>query len=283
VAAGDFNRDGNLDVAIVGYLGSLVTVVLGNGDCSFQPDENYFADVAGLIGIADFNNDGNLDLVVGTLSPFGMGEFLGNGDGTFQPLIVYASGKTSGAPVVGDLNGDGKPDLALLNDTFRVFTMLNTGVVRFSPSAPVDFSTKVVNTVSAPQTVTLTNTGTSALTIRSLTFRGDFQVTHTCGKSVAAGGNCNISVVFEPKVVGPRTGLITIQDSASSKPQFIELSGFSTPLALSADRLDFGSQTVGSRSSPQSLTVTNASIDPVTFKELGIGGIGRGTGFRDYH
>jgi hypothetical protein len=282
VSSGDLNHDGNADLAI-GYVGGGVGVFLGNGDGSFRPEVDHETTfTADQVVMDDLNGDGNLDLAVPTGEPVGVTVLWGNGDGSFQPAELYESGGWSGPMVVGDFNGDGKPDFVLASAVGAI-TMLNTGVVSFSPTKPVTFAQLVVNTVSAPQTVTLANTGTSALTIRSLTFRGNFQVSHTCGKSVAAGGNCNISVVFEPKVIGPRTGLITIQDSASSKPQFIELSGFSTPLALSADRLDFGSQTVGSRSSPQTLTVTNASSDPVTFKELGIGGIGRGTGFRDYH
>jgi hypothetical protein len=50
----------------------------------------------------------------------------------------------------------------------------------------------------------------------------------TCGSSVAPGANCAISVTFSPKTQGAKSGTVTINDSASSKPQVIELSGTGT-------------------------------------------------------
>ena len=59
----------------------------------------------------------------------------------------------------------------------------------------------------------------------SIVASGDFAQTNTCGASVAAGGNCTISVTFKPTASGPRTGTITIADSAAGSPQTIALSG----------------------------------------------------------
>jgi hypothetical protein len=55
-----------------------------------------------------------------------------------------------------------------------------------------------------------------------------FDVTSTCGTSVAAGANCAINATFSPTTKGLKSGTITVINSASSKPQVIELSGTGT-------------------------------------------------------
>jgi hypothetical protein len=90
------------------------------------------------------------------------------------------------------------------------------------------FTKQAVGTTSPPQKVTLTNTGGTALKIASMKPAGQFSMTSTCGESVAPGANCTISVIFSPKTKGKLTGTITIIDSASTKPQVIDLFGTGT-------------------------------------------------------
>jgi hypothetical protein len=130
---------------------------------------------------------------------------------------------------MADFNGDHMPDIAV-TDTLgsQQIVLLNTGVVSFSPTTPLNFKKQKHGTTSSPQTVTLTNTGKTELKISSMKASAQFGVTSTCGSSVAAGGNCTISVTFSPKTQGAKSGAITVNDSASSKPQVIELSGTGT-------------------------------------------------------
>src|SRR6202007_1888909 len=82
-----------------------------------------------------------------------------------------------------------------------------------------------LNTTSAAQTVTLTNTGNAALSITSIAASTQFAQTNTCGASVAAGANCTISVTFTPTAIGAQTGTITITDNATGSPQTVRLTG----------------------------------------------------------
>jgi len=116
LAIADVNGDGKLDVVIAG--GSSVSVLLGNGDGTFQPPLVFgtAGDQATGVAIADVNGDGKPDVVVSSL---GLGYangvvsvLLGNGDGTFQAPVTYPSGgyQTTGI-AVADVNGDGYPDV----------------------------------------------------------------------------------------------------------------------------------------------------------------------------
>lgn len=124
IIAGDFNGDGILDLAVCNFdtAGSTVSVLLGNGDGTFQLHASYPLNVyAAQIVAGDFNGDGRLDLAAidSDYSSAYVSIFLGNGDGTFQPKVDYPAGVSPFAITMGDYNGDGLVDLAV-SDTLCI-------------------------------------------------------------------------------------------------------------------------------------------------------------------
>ena len=271
IAVADFNGNHNLDLAVAENEGIGVGVFMGNGDGTFQPRVDYRTNFPLWVAAADFNSDGKKDLVVANLDfPSGVTVLRGNGDGTFQPGVYYADGGEDRFVTTGDLNGDHQIDILALDYVGGAIVLLNTGVVTFSPNTPLAFGDQVIGATSAPLTVTLTNTGTTALTISSMTASSQFGVSSTCGASVAPGGSCNIGVTFSPLSKGAKSGTVSIRDSASSKPQAIELTGAGTVVQLSPLSLAFPPQKVGTKSAPQNIQVTNTGSTTLNFGLIGL-------------
>jgi len=133
VAVGDFNGDGKPDIAVVNSGSNDVSVLLGNGDGTFQAATNFaVGNSMTNIAVGDFNGDGKLDIVVflpGKGTTFVAGELrilVGNGDGTFQAPVVTPLTIAATALRVGNFNGDKKADLILSNvDTSTQAVTLN--------------------------------------------------------------------------------------------------------------------------------------------------------------
>ena len=124
--AADFNGDGKLDLAVANDDDFTITVLLGNGDGTFQaPIVVNTGEYPVYLAAADLNGDGKLDLVAA--SPFGIIVHFGNGDGTFQgPQSI--SGPAVTAIAVADLNKDGKPDIVASSaNNGAVLVWLNAG------------------------------------------------------------------------------------------------------------------------------------------------------------
>jgi hypothetical protein len=148
---------------------------------------------------------------------------------TFSPT---AAGARAASVLLTD-NANGSPQSILLAGVGAV----SAPTLSLSPTS-LAFASQLTTTASAVKTVTLSNTGNSALTVSGITVTGanagDFAQTNTCGTSVAAGANCVISVTFTPSASGARAAAISIADNATGSPQTVALAGNGVSIALTA-------------------------------------------------
>ena len=156
-------------------------------------------------------------------------------------------------------------------------------LVSLSPTS-LTFSSTVVNTASATQSINLKNTGKSSLSLdgtgMGITISGtnasSYSQTNTCGTSVAASASCTIVVTFKPTVAGTLTAKISVADNAFGSPQSVVLSGTgaaAAPIAsLGANSLSFSSTAVGSSNTAPAIKLSNIGTGPLTISSIGFTG-----------
>jgi FG-GAP-like repeat len=133
VAVADFNRDRNMDLAVVNSLDDTVSILLGNGDGTFQPQVPFAtgsnpADIA----VGDFNGDGKLDLAVANFGYYGgntVSVLLGNGSGTFKSKTDFRTDGGTQSVIASDINRDGILDLVTANGCGHAPVCGNPGTV----------------------------------------------------------------------------------------------------------------------------------------------------------
>ncbi len=216
-------------------------------------------------------NSGSATLTISTIAATGefaqsnnCGASLGTGlsctiNVTFKPTTVAS--KTGSITITN--NATGSP---------HAISLTGSGVATAAPvvgplPASLNFGNVQINTASAAQTITVSNTGNAALVLATIAVTGDFAKSGgTCanGGSVAAAANCTILVTFKPTVAGMRTGSLTITDNAAGSRRTIALSGTGTtaPLptaTLLPTKLTFTDQAVNTTSAAQLATLKNTS------------------------
>ena len=165
--------------------------------------------------------------------------------------------------VVASLSGCG--------DTVRVLG--NSSPSADTSSSSMMFGLVKSGTSSSAQTVTLSNTGNTALDISSIVLSGinasSFDESNNCTTSLPAGSSCTISAVFNPMMLGSYTASVTITDNASPSEQTIALTGTSSTIAVS---INPATVILSSGQTAQlAATVINTSDQAVTWSILPVG------------
>jgi hypothetical protein len=195
---------------------------------------------------------------------------------TQVPPDVYMTGYTNSTnfPVVpGSLQTSNAGE----NDGF---------VSKFSPSPNVglspglSFGYQTDGTTSAPQTMTVTNTGNTTLTVSSVTITGtnapDFSQTNTCtAGGIAPQATCAVTVTFTPSISGNETADVSLADNAPSSPQLGSLTGYGLgngpAVVLSPASLTFATQLVGTTSQPKAVTLSNVGNAALAITSITVG------------
>ena len=189
--------------------------------------------------------------------------------GHFQPTSI---GAITAAITITDSATNSPQTIALTG------TGVGATTVSLS-STSLSFGGEMVGVATSSQSVTLTNTGSWTLGISSIAVTGtnasSFAFGNTCGVSLAPAASCTIHGHFEPTAVGALRANITIIDTATGSPQSIALTGTgatTTTVSLSSTSLSFGYVDVGVASTPQSATLTNTGVLPLTISSIAVTG-----------
>lgn len=142
--------------------------------------------------------------------------------------------------------------------------------------------TPVGTTSSQTITVNLSNIGDVTMTLSSLAIAGDsthsFSETNNCPNTLGPQASCQATLSFTPAVTGVLQATLQITDNAPGSPQSVTLSGVGVSTAtqpqvsLSSSSLGFGSQTQGTSSTPQVVTLTNTGNAPLHVSGIALGG-----------
>jgi hypothetical protein len=189
--------------------------------------------------------------------------------------LSAASGMTTGDGRMGELRaatyGRGLWQIPLLTASTAVQPSIN-----LSPNA-LTYSTQAVATASAPQTITVTNTGSAPLTVSLVTTTGDFNETDSCAAGpIAVSSTCTVQVRFLPTATGSRSGVLTVYGNVPGGQATAALSGIGSPAAaivLDPVALTFPSTTINATSAAQNITVSNTSGSSVALQTPSVTGI----------
>ena len=96
--------------------------------------------------------------------------------------------------------------------------------VRLSTTS-LTFPGQTVKTTSKAETFTITNTGSTALSMSGFSVGKDFSETNNCGSQLKAGSYCTVSVTFTPTWIGTPSAILTIKDNDPTSPQTVALTG----------------------------------------------------------
>jgi hypothetical protein len=239
VAVGDFNGDGNADLAVANAHSNDVSVLLGDGQGGFGPATNFpvltsLTSRPAAVAVGDFDGDGNPDLAVADNNVGLVSVLLGDGRGGFGPANSFLVGERPFSVAAGDFNRDGNPDLAVVNDgSFDLSVLINrtpVGAATLDP-ATRDFGTQAQGTFSPAAPFTLTAGSGARVHVTGATIVGAnadaFVIaSDACvGQTLRAGQTCAVGVRFAPGEQGARSAALQIADDAPNAPQTVRLSG----------------------------------------------------------
>ena len=223
-------------VDLTGTAGSAPIVTLSSSSLLFATPQN--VGVASAPMILTVSNTGTAALTITTVTASGSFAVQSNNCTVALQATTPASNCTIGVTFTPTSAGQSVGSLTLTDNapnSPQIILLTGTGesqpIVSLSASS-LTFGTQPVNTTSAAQTVTVTNSGSAPLDITSIVAAGPFAQTNTCSAAVAPAGICTISVTYTPTTAGSALGTVTLMDNAPNSPQVISLTGGGSNFAI---------------------------------------------------
>ncbi|MBZ5528591.1 MAG: FG-GAP-like repeat-containing protein [Acidobacteriia bacterium] len=250
IVTGDFNGDGKIDFAVSNSADNTISIFLGDGAGGFTAaPESPIAlgtgqQTPGALVAADFNGDGKLDLAVVNRATNNVTVLNGNGDGTFTtaPGSPLSVGAGPAALAAGDLNGDGRADLAVVNQTDNtVSVLLNKGDGTFAAAlgSPLAAST-------TPSGVAVADVNMDGIADLVLTNQGADSISIYLG----LGSGLFAPRFGLPTAAGP-VALVAADFNGDGRPDAAIVERTANAVSLEFDPVSFGGNAAGAGLSPQ--------------------------------
>ena len=153
------------------------------------------------------------------------------------------------------LNGTGVPPAS------------GSGILATLSPLAIDFGIQGVNSISSPQTVTVINTGSTALSGISVAASQGFAIANNaCTIAIAPGASCTVAVTFAPQATGSQEGTVQVTASGAAAPFNLPVTGIGADFELSVQGASSSTVTGGSSATYQLLlTPLGASAGQITF------------------
>lgn len=240
---------------------------LGGGTCSNVTCSDAF--------VSEINAQGSA-LVYST--------YLGGNNADFGQAIaagpsgdIYVAGTTASSnfpAIAGAEQGNNASTSSGTNAFITEVGPYNSPALAMIPQK-IDFGQEGLEVKSSPQTVTVTNAGSSALYIGTITPPSDgiFRETDDCaGKTLQSGNSCAINITYTPTSTGTITDEISVNDDAAGTPQQITVTGTGVStlasVSLSPSSLTFAGQKIGTTSLPQVVTLQNTGTEQLDISSI---------------
>jgi len=249
--------------------GSASSIVLSSAGVDFGPQ---YAGAAGLVRPVFVTNVSASPITISGVSATGEFSQTNTCSGPIAPqagcrvavsFVATGNGSRTGTLTVSH-SGAGGARSASLSGLSMIHSELSVLPLE------LDFYTAFYGTTAGPQTVTLTNTGSAALSLVSyVPSSADFAQTNNCPASLSAGASCDVSITFTPSAVGDRSGTLSINHSGQGSPQVISIKAAARyTLMFNPTQFNFGDQLVGTTSPQQWLGISNLGYTDMDISNL---------------
>ncbi|MFV5703336.1 choice-of-anchor tandem repeat GloVer-containing protein [Flavobacterium sp. XS2P12] len=229
VAIGDLDGDGKPELAVANYSSATVSVIRnmtnpGSIDASsFAAKVDFSVNAnAASVAIGDLDGDGKLDLSVantinpGTVSILRNTTTLGNiGINSFASKVDFNTGNNSESITVGDLDGDGKPELVIANSGSSTISIL-----RNNPVFPPTITSFSPTSGTVGTTVTITGTNFNSTTSNNVVFFGATRATVTAATTTSLTVTVPSGATYAPITVLNTGSALAAYSSADFTPTF---------------------------------------------------------------
>jgi hypothetical protein len=264
---------GQATAALTGAGTTAATIVLNPVTLSFASTN------VGATSAQQFITISNTGGVTATLqSPVVTGDFILSAN-TCTSSLASGAGCTVGIEFQPTASGT-RTGSFNITDSVGTQTASLTGVGQLPATDTISplalaFAAQQLNTASATQQVTLTNSGDSSLLlIAAQITSGDFTAVNSCGSTLAGHASCSLLVAYVPKSVGAETGVLTVSDQYRSQTVALNGTGVAPPgVSLSPfSTIAFATTGVGLIATPQTVTLTNNGGLPLSIQNIAVTG-----------